>query len=69
MTMDGYERGVAEVNREANSRLVDRLLNEGTVQSALDCGGLYVFQNWCGRGDLNYAITLITRNVFILHPA
>ena len=32
MTMDGYGRGVPEANREANSRLVDRLLNEGTVQ-------------------------------------
>ena len=24
---------------------------------------------WCGRGDLNYPITLITRNLLILHPA
>ena len=32
MTMDGYGRGVPEANREANSRLVDQLLNEGTIQ-------------------------------------
>jgi len=32
MTMDGYGRGVPEANREANSRLVGRLLNEGSVQ-------------------------------------
>ncbi len=24
---------------------------------------------WCGRGDLNYSIPLITRNLLILHPA
>jgi hypothetical protein len=23
---------------------------------------------WCGRGDLNYSIALITRNLLILHP-
>jgi hypothetical protein len=67
MTMDGHERGVPEANREANSRFLDRLLNEGTVQSALDCGGLYVFQNWCGRRDLNCPIPLIIRNLLILH--
>jgi integrase len=32
MTMDGYGRGVPEANREANSRLVGQLLNEGSVQ-------------------------------------
>ena len=23
-------------------------------------------QHWCGSGDLNYSITLITRNLFVL---
>jgi len=32
MMMDGYGRGVPEANRESNSRLVGRLLNEGSVQ-------------------------------------
>jgi integrase len=31
MTMDGYGRGVPEANRDANSRLVGQLLNEGSV--------------------------------------
>jgi hypothetical protein len=26
-------------------------------------------KSWCGRGDLNYSITLITRNLLILHSA
>src|ERR1039458_6019242 len=35
-------------------------------------GGVVVHADkkpWCGRGDLNYSITLITRNLLILHPA
>jgi len=34
MTMDGYERGVASANRDANTRLVGRLLAETNGQGS-----------------------------------
>ena len=66
MTLDGYGRGIPEANRKA------------ILRSGEWCGAMnplnrrwraLCFLELVRKGDLNYSITLITRNLLILHSA